>query len=259
MRWLITLAYDGSVFHGWQIQPNGRTVQEDLERVLTGIAKHRIPIIGAGRTDAGVHAERQCAHFDLDTRMTPEQLVLAFQTQLARDIRILSAQRVPDNFSARFDARQRSYRYDIAREWTPFNRSYTSHFGRYRIDPDAFRECFPQFLGRHDFSSFAKHDNELENHFCTVSSLTLEESESLFHLRISADRFLHNMVRRIVGCLLTITNRGLEPDTIARIIELRRSTQNLVFTAPPQGLYLERVDYPESRLTLSLPSTIEGN
>jgi tRNA pseudouridine38-40 synthase len=249
MRWLIALSYDGSGFHGWQIQPNGRSVQGELEKALIGIAKTRIPIIGAGRTDTGVHAERQYAHFSLDTAMNERQMVLALQTQLTREIRVISAQIVPDDFSARYDAIRRTYRYDIATVRTPFNRLYASVFQRFRFIPERIPEYLPHFLGKHDFSAFAKHDNELENHLCDVKSIDFYPNGSLWSMRISADRYLHNMVRRIVGCAVFLSSHGLPPETIDALLLTKVSNQRLIATAPAEGLYLENVEYPETRLT----------
>jgi tRNA pseudouridine38-40 synthase len=257
MRWMIRLAYDGTEFHGWQFQPNGRSVQEELERALAHIAGRRQPIIGAGRTDTGVHAERQYAHFEFESRLSPTQMRLALQTQLPPDIRIDEARIVHPQFHARYDALKRTYRYDIARDRTPFNRFHTVHFKRFRIRPEVFPEYLKHFVGTHDFSAFAKHDNDLENHICVVEPIAFFPTSFGWSLRISANRFLHNMVRRIVGCTVFLSDHELPPETIDELIRARRGDQKLIFTAPPEGLFLEEVEYPESRLTQIVPEPDE--
>ncbi len=245
IRYAITLSYDGTHFTGWQVQPESRTVQGTLEAAFTKMAKAPITVMGSGRTDSGVHALGQVAHFDLDMNMTPQQIMLALRTRLPHNIGIIDIRPVHEDFHARYKAFQRDYQYHIARERTPFNRLYCSTFARKKILPDKIAECLPHFLGSHDFASFCKPNPDITNTVCDMNRLDFEEEEGGWVFHLSADRFLHNMVRRIVGCIITITNRGLSPAIIDELFEIKRSDQLLTPTAPPQGLFLTKVHYPK--------------
>jgi len=239
------VCYDGSGFSGWQVQHNGRSVQEELQDALCQISGESTQVCGSGRTDTGVHALAQCAHFDYSGSMTPAQMVLAFRTKLPDDVRVLGITPVPDGFSARFRACRRTYLYRLAREKSPFNRNYMGFVPYRKIDTQLIREAAQLFLGRHDFSSFGRPNPAVPNRVCEVQSISFEEFPDHWRLLIIADRFLHNMVRRIIGALISISHNSLPPETITALIEQTKPSQNNIFTAPAQGLYLVRVDYPE--------------
>ncbi len=243
-RYAIKLSYDGTDFTGWQVQVDSRTVQGVLETALSKMAKKPITVMGSGRTDSGVHALGQVAHFDLDLNMTPQQIGLALRTLLPYDIGILDVIPVADDFHARYQAYQRDYRYHIAQERTPFNRLYRSTFARKKILPDRIAECLPHFLGSHDFKAFCKPNPDIPNTVCDMNRLDFDEEDGGWVFSLSADRFLHNMVRRIVGCIITLTHKGLPPTFIRDLLESGTSHQLLTPTAPPQGLYLMKVHYP---------------
>ncbi len=245
-RYAIKLSYDGTHFVGWQIQVFGRTVQGVLEDALAKLAKKPVGVMGSGRTDSGVHALEQVAHFDLEVNMTPQQIHLALRTFLPHDVGILDIVPVPEDFHARYDACQRDYQYHIAKERTPFNRLYRSTFARKKILPDRIEACRPHLLGRHDFAAFCKPNPDIPNTVCDLKRLDFEPEEGGWVFYLSADRFLHNMVRRIVGCIIITTHRGLDPEIITKLLESGKSDQLLTPTAPPQGLYLSKVHYPEN-------------
>lgn len=247
-RFAVRLCYDGSEFHGWQIQQAERTVQQTIEECLTHILKEPVRITGSGRTDAGVHALEQWFHCDLDTTMKAAELRLAMRSLLPPDILILEVRQVSADFHARFSAFLRTYQYRIATLRTPFNRRYASYQPRWTFNIARIRYALTFFTGPHDFISFCKTNPDVPNTVCDVKRFTFFKEEEDYVFEISADRFLHNMVRRIVGCVMTISTRELDPEIIARLIALGQGHQQLIPTAPPNGLFLTRVAYPPELL-----------
>ena len=242
-RKLIKIAYDGSEFNGWQSQKQGRTIQQTIEAVLFNIAKSRVPVVAAGRTDAGVHATGQHAHFDFPLEMNNSQILLAINSGLPIEIRIQEVRDVSEDFHARFNARKRIYKYYIVRKITPFNRKYRSFLPKYRLDPDKIRKAISQFLGKHDFSSFSKANPDNKTTICTVSDFFLEIRDEELQFTISADRFLHNMVRRLIGTVINVTSRDIDNKILLEILETKDPANQLIYTAPPQGLFLADVIY----------------
>ncbi len=243
-RYLLKIAYDGSGYYGWQKQWISPTVQEIIEGLLSKIARETIFITGSGRTDSGVHALAQYAHFDFQVNMTPEQIRLALNSKLPSDIMIDQVLLVPDEFHARFDAYERSYIYRICKVRTPFNRLYYSSFPRKKINTELILPCLKYFEGVHDFTSFSKPNPDVPNRVCDIKSISWEEFEDSYVFKITADRFLHNMVRRIVGCLINISHKKLNPAIVKELIEQQDSNQRFIPTAPSNGLYLSEVKYP---------------
>ena len=243
-RYLICLSYHGTDFNGWQIQPQGRTVQKTLENILSDIASKHVAVTGSGRTDARVHALRQYAHFDLDSRMNTNQIVAALNSRVPDDIRLQSCQQVSDDFSARYDAVSRTYHYHINLDYSPFSRKYAAWFPRFKFSPDQLAKCLPMFLGEYDFSAFAKYNPDLKHYRCVIKSFELQQQEGQLVLIIQANRFLHNMVRRIVGTCLRVCHTKNDPTIIKKLINDKDPTNNLIYTAPPQGLFLYQVEYP---------------
>ncbi len=244
MRYLAKVAYDGTNFCGWQIQKQDRTVQGEIEKAISRIVKHEVPIIGSGRTDAGVHALGQYFHFDLEAGMTPRQLMLAIQSKLNCEIQIKEIFTVTDDFHARFKACQRTYLYVIARTRTPFNRFYKTWFPARRIIFKKLEDCLPYFVGEHDFVSFSKFNPQIKSTICKINSFSFRENTEDIILEISADRFLHNMVRRIVGTMINISHTNVDPQIINDLMEAKSPENKLISTAPAEGLYLLDVDYP---------------
>ena len=246
-RILLRLAYDGTGFYGWQTQKSGRTVQQTIETALFELAGAEIPVTGSGRTDSGVHALRQYAHFDLPLKMTPEQLCKALRTKLPHDIGMLEAFEVSNDFNARYDAFKRSYRYIITRNRTPFNRFYKSFIPRLKLDDESIKAALPYFLGKHDFTSFSKLNPDLKHNFCDLQQFDVSFRDEDIIFEISANRFLHNMVRRLVGTVVNISHTETDPKIITELIERKNPSHRLIQTAPSQGLYLKEVHYPEEK------------
>lgn len=245
-RFCLTISYDGTHFCGWQSQKQGRTVQQTLEKALSTIAKQPISVVGSGRTDAGVHALAQCAHVDLPVNIEPQQLVRAINTKLPNDVAVIDAHAVSGQFHARYDAFRRTYLYRLTLQRTPFNRDFCSFIPKLRINPDSIVQSLPFFLGEHDFTSFSKFNPDIKSTVCNIEKCELTRRENELQFTISANRFLHNMVRRIVGSVVLIGHHGEDPSIIGDLLELKNPSHRLIATAPPQGLYLTQVDYPST-------------
>ena len=242
------IAYDGSKFFGWQIQNQSPTVQECLEKALSLIAKTSIKVIGAGRTDTGVHALGQVAHFDFPINMSIEQLKLALKSHLPHSILVLDICLVSHDFHSRYDALKRTYDYIITFRRTPFNFHYKTSFHRYHIDIDKFVSCIPFFLGENDFTSFAKPNPDIKNYFSIVYDIKICHVNDDLCIKITANRFFHNMIRRIVGAMVAVSHKSLNPEIIKGWISAKKHQQKNYFTAPPNGLYLSEIVYPENVL-----------
>lgn len=242
-RILLQICYDGTNFSGWQIQPDQRTVQQTIENSLSNIFKKKIPIVGSGRTDTGVHARNQFAHFDLVSSIPLQGIKNALNANLPKDIRIINAFNVNLDFHSRYDARSRVYEYILTKEYSPFYRFYKSFLPKIKFEPPVIIKCLPFFIGKHDFTAFAKHNPDLNNNLCEITDFTLNETEVDLVFEIQANRFLHNMVRRIIGTILNISHFNLDPIIINELITQKNTSHKLIYTAPPQGLYLKDVKY----------------
>jgi tRNA pseudouridine38-40 synthase len=242
-RYKIKLSYDGSKFYGWQVQKQTPTVQQTLESTLSEIAKEKILVIGSGRTDTGVHALCQTAHFDFPIKMTPLQIQRAIASKVAPAIQILEITEVSPEFHARYDAIERSYRYIITFEQTPFNYHLKTYLPKYKIDIKMFQTCIMYFWGEHDFTSFAKPNPEVINHVCNIRRFEIKSIDDDIVIDITANRFLHNMIRRIVGAMISVSHNNLDPSIISTWIAQKKHEQKNYITAPPNGLYLVEVVY----------------
>lgn len=244
----LTLAYDGSEFYGWQIQPDRPTVQGALADTLRKITQEKIWIYGSARTDAGVHALGQVAHFKTRTRIPAENLQRALNSLLPPSIRVCTVEEAPADFHARWHAQAKTYRYRILRAplCPPFAWRYVYHYP-FPLDEEAMAQAAPLFEGEHDFSSLGSWDPEEEDHskVRTVFSSRLErlpEQQELVYT-VRGRSFLRYMVRKMVGTLLAVGKGRLKPEDIPGLFEARdRSLAGP--TAPPEGLYLVEVEYP---------------
>ena len=239
----LTIQYDGTMYHGWQVQPNGRTIQGELTRVLSLLDKRPVTVHGAGRTDAGVHAEGQVASLFLSREVEPAKLRDAINGNLDRDLRVLCAERAAASFHARFAAREKTYRYRIfvGEVMSPFLDRYALHHRR-ALDVEAMRQAAAAVVGRHDFSAFTVVDSERESHVRTLKTLAVEVEGPLLSVFATADGFLRYMVRNLVGTLLEV-GRGERPVTGLRDVLEGRDRNRAGATAKPHGLTLLRVDY----------------
>lgn len=237
----LTIEYDGTGFVGWQSQVNGRSVQDEIERVLGQVLGSEVRIAGAGRTDAGVHARGQVASCATGSALDAGKIHAALNGMLPEDIVIHSVEDVPSGFHARFGAVSREYSYTITTIPRAIDRR-TVWFVKYRLARDLLHAVASEIAGRHDFTSFCKHEAEVANRMCTVTRSQWEERGSLIVYHIAADRFVHGMVRALVGTMVDVARGYFEPDAFARILGARdRSKAGTA--APAHGLVLERVVY----------------
>lgn len=245
MRIKAIISYDGSGFSGYQVQPNGRTVQEEVERVLTRMNQGVFTrITASGRTDTGVHAVGQVIHFDTALSIPPSGWVRALNSQLPGDIRVMTVEEVREDFHARFDVEWKTYRY----KWTlediplPFERHLLSHIPGKQPDIDRMREAATALVGEHDFRCFSAANTSIQDFVRTIYDVRIERYGQQLHLVITGNGFLYNMVRIIAGTLWEVGIGKHGPDEMSAIIAAKdRSKAGK--TAPPQGLYLEKVGY----------------
>jgi len=245
MRYAVGVEYDGTAFHGWQIQVGVRTVQEQLENALAIVANHPVRVQCAGRTDTGVHASGQVVHFESESQRTIGNWILGTNVNLPPDVNINWIKPVPDGFNARFSATNRSYRYVI------YNGSTRSSIWRNRavwerrpLDLSLMQDGSDALIGTHDFSSFRAVGCQAKSPIRTINRLTLSKEGDILALELTANAFLHHMVRNIAGVLISI-GCGDRPVTWAKeVLEHKDRTLGGV-TAQPQGLYLTEVVYPE--------------
>ena len=249
----VTLAYDGTEFSGFQRQADGvRSVQGELEAALAPIAGEKITVAGAGRTDAGVHALGQVASFKLHSPIAEPALLQALNATLPEDVRVLAVETAADEFHARFSARSKVYRYRISntRVLSPFERRYALHISR-RLDIDAMRVAARELLGEHDFSCFQAKterrpgDTEDSMRVITCSEWTehpLEDADRMLIYDMAGTGFLKYMVRNVIGTLVEVGDGRRAPESIRDLLAAgNRAAAGP--TAPPEGLYLVRVDY----------------
>jgi tRNA pseudouridine38-40 synthase len=245
----LLIQYDGTDFHGWQVQENDRTIQGELERVIGTLEDADVAVAGSGRTDAGVHAEGQVANVFLNRSFTPDKLRAAINGNLWRDIRILNAEKAPDEFHARFSAKRKTYVYRVinAPVMSPFWRRFAHHENR-PLDIAKMTDAGRLLLGEHDWTAFSSAQADGENRVRTVSDFSIEShwdgraTASIIEFRITANGFLRYMVRSIIGTLLEVGRGEKDSDTIQTAII--GGDRNLAGkTAPAHGLTLLRVDY----------------
>ena len=252
MRYFIKLAYNGTAYHGWQIQPNAASVQETLNKAFSVLLNSEINLMGAGRTDTGVHASEMYAHFDFEADFDIPKLIHKLNSYLPKDIVIYSIFPVDSEAHARFDATKRTYEYHINSYKDVFSQEQSWYFHQ-ELDIDLMNEAAKLLLNHTDFQSFSKVNTDVNTFDCTIfeaywtrgkaeqSGAKKEENKLIF--TISANRFLRNMVRSIVG---TLVNIGLHKITLAdfnAVIE-SKSREKAGFSVPAHGLYLTKIEYP---------------
>ncbi len=249
MNFKLLIQYDGTDFHGWQVQENQRTVQGELERTVSLLEDAQVHVVGSGRTDAGVHAEGQVANIRLNRAFTPDKLRVAINGNLWRDVRIINVEKVSDDFHARFSAKVKTYVYRVvnAPVMSPFWLRWAHHEAR-PLDVGKMNDAARIFLGEHDWTAFSAARSDVENRVRTIKEFTVESfwdaraNSSIIEFRISANGFLRYMVRSIVGTMLEVGRGEKDFDTIQTAIV--GGDRNLAgSTAPANGLTLLKVSY----------------
>jgi tRNA pseudouridine38-40 synthase len=242
-RIAIGVEYDGSAYAGWQVQRHAPTVQAELERALSRIANHELRLTAAGRTDAGVHALMQVAHFDTVASRPEQAWVLGGSAESAADVSVLWARPVPDDFHARFSAVSRSYLYRIVnRKVRPAIDRARACWLRRPLDADAMHAAAQALLGEHDFSAFRAAHCQSSTPVRRVTGIAVRRAADRIEIEITANAFLHHMVRNVAGTLMSVGVGDRPVGWVAELLASRDRTQAGV-TAPPQGLYFARVEY----------------
>jgi len=242
MRYFVTFSYDGARYHGWQIQPNGDSVQARLQEALSLLLRSGISVTGAGRTDAGVHARMMVAHFDIDKELDGRQLAYKLNKLLPQDISVDSIRRVADDFHARFSATSRMYRYYIHTRKNPFLRN-TSFELHYPLDFNAMNDAAKVLMEYDDFGAFCKSHADVKTTLCQVMAAGWHQtSPTTWYFEIRANRFLRNMVRAVVGTLVDVGRGRITLDGFRKIIEEKMRT-NAGESMPAHALFLEDITY----------------
>ncbi len=246
-RYFIELAYNGKNFHGWQIQPNGITVQETLQNAFELLLKQKADIIGCGRTDTGVHARQFFAHVDLDlekTNLNIENLTYKLNNFLNNDIVIFRIFNVNETAHSRFDALSRTYEYRLRLEKYPFDQEYTYQSNFTRIDFEMMNKAASLLFNYQDFTSFSKTGTDVKTNNCKIIQAEWKKENDVWIFTIKADRFLRNMVRAIVGTLLDVGSGKIDLENFKQIIE-SKNRSNAGWSVPSHGLALVKLEYPE--------------
>lgn len=244
VRYKCIVAYDGTQFAGYQVQPNKRTVQWELEKTLSSMHKgEEIKVFASGRTDAGVHAMGQVIHFDSILNLPEDRWLKALNAMLPADIAILGVEETEEVFHARFNSVRKEYRYKLSLSKTrdPFSRNYAWHYP-YNLDISLMRQAAEQLIGTHDFTSFCSAKTEVKDKIRTVEEISFILENDQLTIRFIGNGFLYNMVRIMTGTLIEIGSGKRKLDEIESILNAKDRTK-AGKTAPGQGLYLWKVDY----------------
>lgn len=243
-RYFIHLSYDGANYHGWQIQPNGSSVEETIEKALTTLLRQPIDITGAGRTDAGVNASMMVAHFDVDKSVVGDcaQLAYRLNRMLPRDIAIQDIKPVSQDMHARFSATSRTYHYYIHTQKNPFLRCYSWEV-HYSLDFKAMEQAAKYLIGEKDFKCFCKTGADVKTTICTVTDTHFEKrSQEQYMFVITANRFLRNMVRAVVGTLIDVGRGRLSIDDFKKIVD-SGTRSDAGESVPGYALFLSEIKY----------------
>ena len=239
----LLIEYDGTEYHGWQKQPNILTVQETIEIAINKITNEEVTLFGSGRTDKGVHARGQVANFHTNTRIPGDKFRDALNCVLPDDISIRLSEEVDKSFHSRYCAIGKEYRYLIYNNKvrSPIYRKYSYHVP-FNLDMTLMKEAAKNFIGTHDFKAFMSSGSSVKDTVRTIHNISLEKNSDMIELKVSGNGFLYNMVRIIAGTLIDIGNGKIDCNSICNIIKFK-DRNKAGHTAPPQGLYLEKVLY----------------
>jgi tRNA pseudouridine38-40 synthase len=245
-RYAIRVAYKGSAYAGWQIQPDARTIQGELYQAIKTILTDELILTGAGRTDAGVHAEGQIAHFEFAGPINSARFLRSLYGLLPRDIAVTGIQEVSDTFHARFSAVCRTYRYRIITRPEPLM-AEQSWFIPHNLNTRLMKECWDILPGEHDFSNFCRRDPLMPHYRCVINEAAFVENETGLLLGITANRFLRSMVRMLVGAVVKTGRGKFGPEWTWEALH-NPAIEKPGFTAPSNGLVLESVTYEQGEL-----------
>jgi tRNA pseudouridine38-40 synthase len=239
----LTLQFEGTNYHGWQLQPGWPTVQGAVERAVAVTTAQQVRVLGCGRTDAGVHAEEYVANFKVDSSLPPERMLHALNSRLPDDVVVTACRLAPDDFHATLDAKGKVYRYTIATgPIRPVLDRRFVHWTRHELDVEAMKQAAAHLVGEHDFSSFVTELAPDRNAVRTVYVIDVVREGRTIKVTVSGNGFLYNMVRTIAGCLMAV-GRGLRPPEWVKDVRDARDRKQAFETAPPEGLMLIKVIY----------------
>ena len=244
MRYFLEISYNGSTFHGWQIQPNAISVQETIENALKTLLKEEIKIVGAGRTDTGVHAKHMCAHFDYKKEFELKELKNNLNSFLNQEIYINDIYRVDDEAHARFSATSREYEYYISLVKDVFNYK-TTHLIQQDLNIEKMNQALSIIKDYEDFEAFSKSKTDVKTYLCNILSCSLVKKENRLIFKIKANRFLRNMVRAIVGTLLEVGLEKISPEEVHNIIK-SKDRSKAGPSMPAHALFLTKIEYPSN-------------
>ncbi len=241
-RYFIHFSYKGTHYHGWQIQPNGNSIQAELTNSLEVILRQKVNLTGAGRTDAGVHAKRMTAHFDIENPIVDsENFIARLNSLLPHDIAVYGLESVEPDMHARFSAVSRTYEYYLTTRKDPFLKEFAMRMTR-PLDFDAMNRAAAVLFEYTDFTSFSKLHTDTKTNNCKIMQAYWKKEDNIWIFTIQADRFLRNMVRAVVGTLLEVGKKNLSIDDFREIIE-KKDRCAAGISVPPQGLFLINVEY----------------
>ena len=239
----LTIEYDGTLYSGWQKQNNAKTIQETIEKALSKILKAEVSITGSSRTDSGVHAKGMVANFFTDSRIPAEKFREAINTKLPDDIAIIKSEEVDLDFHARYLSKGKTYCYTIINRYEKVSlyKNY-SHHVREKLDLELMNKCCKMFIGKHDFSAFKTVGSSVKTSVRTISDLHIEKEDDFIKIYVTADGFLYNMVRIIVGTLIEVGQNKRSIETVKKAIN-SCNREDAGYCVPPNGLILEKVYY----------------
>lgn len=240
----LTIEYDGTNYGGWQVQPNAVTIQEKIEHAIFKATGENIRICGAGRTDAGVHALGQVAHFETESNIETDRIKHAVNAYLNEDIRIKKSEQVDDDFHARYDAVGKTYRYSIYNDRIkPALLRNVVHTVYEKLDIDKMKKASKHYIGKHDFSAFCSSGADVEDKERQIYDVRIKEDLPLIEIEFEGSGFLYNMVRIMTGTLISVGRGAIEPIEIYDIVK-SKDRGRAAATAPAKGLCLLNVKYP---------------
>lgn len=239
----LTIEYDGTRYYGWQRQPIGNTIQQEVEKAISKVIKEYVEVIGSSRTDSGVHAKGYVANFKTNVKMPAEKFRDAINCKLPRDIVIIKSEEVDLDFHARYSSKGKTYCYTILNREYPcaIDKDYVYYY-RWKLNVEEMKKACKYFLGTHDFKAFQTPGGSVKTSIRTISDLHIETNVDKIKIYISADGFLYNMVRIIIGTLILVGSNKIKEDFVKNIIE-SGVRQNAGKCAPANGLCLEKVFY----------------
>lgn len=242
-RLLVTIRYDGSAYHGYQVQSNALTVQEVFQKAVQKVFGKRLDVKGCSRTDSGVHANMYCISFDTDMNISNESVILALNTYLPEDVAAYDCKEVDMDFHPRYNCKSKEYIYKIynGKYRNPFYAKYTLWY-RWNIDAEYLNNEAQAFVGKYDYSGFCSIKSDVEDSVREIYSFKVWREDDFVYFKVCGDGFLYNMVRIMVGTLLFVSEGKIKSGELKSII-LSKDRKKAGKTAPPQGLYLNNVSY----------------